>query len=346
LLFIDEIKSESELREILIEKYKFIRFINEKISYSKIKNILLTIICMCMKFTNKYIKKIVKLENDGVEIYLVYIINMKRKNISNIVTKFIKNSNIVTVTLSNDLMENDILIENLKREKKYIVDGKILYEMMIYKMVEYISNIQKVDIEKYEISLMIKNKDRHRINYIQPIIQKCKIVNIVTDNVSQFDTMKEEMKNNYGIYLNVTGNIEKSLSHSDIIINYDFEPELFEKCKIPRYAILFNISKKIKVCYNEFAGINITDYEIFMPEKYKIGKRILNKFNLSKVYESIIIFNDLVQSQIQKKVEQDNIKLRYLIGNNDKIRCREFINIKSRKMGKIKINKRLDKNKE
>jgi len=73
---------------------------------------------MCMKFTNKYIKKIVKLENDGVEIYLVYIINMKRKNISNIVTKFIKNSNIVTVTLSNDLMENDILIENLKREKK------------------------------------------------------------------------------------------------------------------------------------------------------------------------------------------------------------------------------------
>jgi len=79
---------------------------------------------------------------------------------------------------------------------------------------------------------------------------------------------------------------------------------------------------------------------------YKIGKRILNKFNLSKVYESIIIFNDLVQSQIQKKVEQDNIKLRYLIGNNDKIRCREFINIKSRKMGKIKINKRLDKNKE
>ena len=74
---------------------------------------------MCMKFTNKYIKKIVKLENDGVEIYLVYIINMKRKNISNIVTKFIKNSNIVTVTLSNDLMKNDILIENLKREKKY-----------------------------------------------------------------------------------------------------------------------------------------------------------------------------------------------------------------------------------
>ena len=67
---------------------------------------------------------------------------------------------------------------------------------------------------------------------------------------------------------------------------------------------------------------------------------------MSKVYESIIIFNDLVQSQIQKKVEQDNIKLRYLIGNNDKIRCREFINIKSRKMGKIKINKRLDKNKE
>ena len=74
-----------------------------------------------MKFTNKYIKKIVKLENDGVEIYLVYIINMKRKNISNIVTKFIKNSNIVTVTLSNDLMKNDILIENLKREKKYII---------------------------------------------------------------------------------------------------------------------------------------------------------------------------------------------------------------------------------
>lgn len=349
MLFIDEIKSESELREILIEKYKFIRFINEKISYNKIKNILLTLICMCMKFTNKYIKKLVKLENDGIEIYLVYIINIKKKednNIANIVTKFIKNSNIVTVTLSNDLMKNDILLENLKKEKKYVVDGKILYEMMIYKMIEYISNIQKTNIEKYEISILIKNKDRHRINNIQPIIQKCKIVNIVTNNVNQFDIIKEDMKNNYGIYLNVTSNIEKSLSHSDIIINYDFESELFEKCKIPRYAILFNVSQKIKVCYNEFEGINITDYEIYMPEKYKIGKRILNKFNLSKVYESIIIFNDLIQSQIQKKVEQDNIKLRYLIGNNDKIRCREFINIKSRKTGKIKINKRLDKNKE
>ena len=361
MLFIDEIKNKDELKELLIEKYRFIKFINYKFNnkiLSKIKDILMYFIYNYIRFCEKYIKKIIKLENDGAEINLIYFININKKSneivnkernyskFSSNVIKFIKKHNIATVTLSNDLMENNILNENLKNEKIHIINEKVLYEKMVFRIIEYISNIKKTNIEKYEISILMKNKDRDRINKIKSIIKNCKIVNIITSNVSQFDKLSEEMKNDYGIYLNITSNIEKSLTHSDIIINYDFDPEFFMKCNIPRFAILFNVSKKIKIYSNEFLGINITDYEILMPDKYNVGKKILNRFSSSKIYESIMIFNNILPYEIERRVENDNIKIRYLIGNNGKIRCREFINVKNKKMIKIKANKRLDKNKE
>ena len=190
LLFIDEIKNKDELKELLIEKYRFIKFINYKFNnkiLSKIKDILMYFIYNYIRFCEKYIKKIIKLENDGAEINLIYFININKKSneivnkernyskFSSNVIKFIKKHNIATVTLSNDLMENNILNENLKNEKIHIINGKVLYEKMVFRIIEYISNIQKTNIEKYEISILMKNKDRDRINKIKSIIKNCKI---------------------------------------------------------------------------------------------------------------------------------------------------------------------------
>ena len=269
MLFIDEITNTDKLKKIFKFKNKFLKKIENK--SERISDFLYKLIFWYMCKFHKTIRNSINIEEDGLDIRLIYLV-YKRKITEKIgyqLLNIIKRDKTKRVILSNTLNKNDILKNVLYSNNIDIIDGKLLYESLVYKMIEYISVIQKRKMETYEISVLINDKNEQRMFNISKIITKCRVVNIITNNTKQFDKLKNDMKKEYGILVNVTTNIEKSLLKSDIIINFDFVSEIYSKCNIPKRAIVFNISENIKIHSNNFEGINITDYMIYVPEKYK-----------------------------------------------------------------------------
>lgn len=369
MLFVDEITDLNRFKKIYKLKNKLILKI-DKFKFIKLNEIIYKCIFYYMKMFNKNIKKIIDLDDDGLKLNILYIINEKNKNIKLVKNNKIKNRLISKINIRREKNRNLRLLRNIKKIKKYnfknvilsnnlfndeklkkifinnninIIDGKFLYESLLYKSIEYISNIQRMNMEKYEISILIKYKNNIRVSGIIELAKKCKIINLITDNIKQFDRLGKELKKEYGIILNVTTNKEKTLLNSNIIINLDFLLDEFSQCAMPRKAIIFNIRNNLKIYSNFFEGINITDYLIYLPQKYKKIVKLLQDVNPILLYEAIIIENNLIQSEIERKLKFDSVEIKCFLGNNGIIRGREFLKVNRIKKLKEKLPKDLTK---
>ena len=333
-----------------------------------------------MNFFGKNIKKIINIGEDGINLNILYLINNKKiekndknklnqknnnKNIKinknkliNIIKikkeknkysklikiiKIIKKYNFKNVILSNNLYNDDKIKDILINNKINIIDGKTLYEALLFKIVEKISIMQKTKIEKYELSILIKEKNEIRVSNIIKLAKKCKILNIITNNIKQFEKLEKYLKNKYGIILNVTTNTDKSLLNSNIIINLDYLFDEFSNINLPRKTIILNIKNNIKIYSNFFEGINITDYLIYLPEKYNKIVNLIENINPVFLYEAVIVEENLIQSELERKINFDKIDIKYFLGNNGKIRGREFLKVNSIKNLQEKQSKHLTK---
>ena len=332
-----------------------------------------------MNFFGKNIKKIINIGEDGINLNILYLINNKNnKKIEKIIEKndkdklnqknnnkliniikikkeknkysklikiikIIKKYNFKNVILSNNLYNDDKIKDILINNKINIIDGKTLYEALLFKIVEKISIMQNTKIEKYELSILIKEKNEIRVSNIIKLAKKCKILNIITNNIKQFEKLEKYLKNKYGIILNVTTNTDKSLLNSNIIINLDYLFDEFSNINLPRKTIILNIKNNIKIYSNFFEGINITDYLIYLPEKYNKIVNLIENINPVFLYEAVIIEENLIQSELERKINFDKIDIKYFLGNNGKIRGREFLKVNSIKNMQEKQSKHLTK---
>ena len=369
MLFVDEITEFNRFKEIYKSRNKFILKI-DKLKFTKLNEIIYKCIFYYMKIFNKNIKKIIDLDDDGLKLNILYIINEKNEKLKFVENNKIKNRLISKINIRREKNRNLRILRNIKKIKKYnfknvilsnnlfndeklkkvfinnninIIEGKFLYESLLYKSIEYISNIQRMDMEKYEISILIKYKNNIRVSGIIELAKKCKIINLITDNIKQFDRLGKELKKEYGIILNVTTNKDKTLLNSNIIINLDFLLDEFSQCAMPRKAIIFNIRNNLKIYSNFFEGINITDYLIYLPQKYNKIVKLLEDVNPILLYEAIIIENNLIQSEIERKLKFDSVEIKCFLGNNGIIRGREFLKVKRIKKLKEKLPKDLTK---
>ena len=369
MLFVDEITEFNRFKEIYKSRNKFILKI-DKLKFTKLNEIIYKCIFYYMKIFNKNIKKIIDLDDDGLKLNILYIINEKNEKLKFVENNKIKNRLISKINIRREKNRNLRILRNIKKIKKYnfknvilsnnlfndeklkkifinnninIIEGKFLYESLLYKSIEYISNIQRMGMEKYEISILIKYKNNIRVSGIIELAKKCKIINLITDNIRQFDRLEKELKKEYGIILNVTTNKDKTLLNSNIIINLDFLLDEFSQCVLPRKAIIFNIRNNLKIYSNFFEGINITDYLIYLPQKYNKIVKLLEDVNPILLYEAIIIENNLIQSEIERKLKFDSVEIKCFLGNNGIIRGREFLKVKRIKKLKEKLPKDLTK---
>ena len=369
MLFVDEITDLNRFKKIYKSRNKFILKI-DKFKFIKLNEIIYKCIFYYMKMFNKNIKKIIDLDDDGLKLNILYIINEKNEKLKFVENNKIKNRLISKINIRREKNRNLRILRNIKKIKKYnfknvilsnnlfndeklkkifinnninIIEGKFLYESLLYKSIEYISNIQRMDMEKYEISILIKYKNNIRVSGIIELAKKCKIINLITDNIRQFDRLEKELKKEYGIILNVTTNKEKTLLNSNIIINLDFLLDEFSQCAMPRKAIIFNIRNNLKIYSNFFEGINITDYLIYLPQKYNKIVKLLEDVNPILLYEAIIIENNLIQSEIERKLKFDSVEIKCFLGNNGIIRGREFLKVNRIKKLKEKLPKDLTK---
>ena len=133
-------------------------------------------------------------------------------------------------------------------------------------MMKILTGLLMIKKEETTISILInKLETDYMLEYIKQISSEYKVINIVTNNVKEFNKIEEIIFKTEDVMINITNNKKKGLMRSQIILNVDFKTELLNQYNIPEKAILINLPGNIQIKKKRFNGININDYEI----KYK-----------------------------------------------------------------------------
>ena len=193
---------------------------------------------------------------------------------------------------------------------------------MMDQVVDYVADMKNEFLGNQEISILCNHLDEIISEKIKEIAIKVKVCNILTNGVKQFQKLEEEIYLTNGIMLNVSNNYKKVLSKSNLVINFDFREDDFEKCVFSKNVHLINLQKELNLDKKGFNGTNIVSFGIDMPIKYKKYQENLQGFNSSNLYESFI-YKRTNYKNIQKELFQDDAKIMYLQDSNFKILKKE-----------------------
>lgn len=254
---------------------------------------------------------IVKLENDHIILPIVktslddktaYKLAMKTK-------KILDKVNSKKLVLSKTIKQQENYVNYLYSYGYEIVDGKWLFQLLIFNVLEYM--IKKLNIRKEDIriGILVNDVSDLAIYGIKELVTKYKNVKIVTNHIHKFQNIEEKMIEEYGIFISVGNNKRKVLSKTNMILNLDFPTELINKYQIHNEATIINFRGNVKIKDKRFAGLNINDYEIHWKEKEN------EIFYTKDMYEAIQHKNQPVE-ELLKKIKRDNIQIKELIAVN------------------------------
>lgn len=254
---------------------------------------------------------IVKLENDHIILPIVktslddkmaYTLAMKTK-------KILDKVNSKKLVLSKTIKQQENYVNYLYSYGYEIVDGKWLFQLLIFNVLEYM--IKKLNIRKEDIriGILVNDVSDLAIYVIKELVTKYKNVKIVTNHIHKFQNIEEKMIEEYGIFISVGNNKRKVLSKTNMILNLDFPTELINKYQIHNEATIINFRGNVKIKDKRFAGLNINDYEIHWKEREN------EIFYTKDMYEAIQHKNQPVQ-ELLKKIKRDNIQIKELIAVN------------------------------
>lgn len=277
-----------------------------------------------LKFKHKILNTIQEENISGKDIFLLPIKeNTKTKKSEKVITRLIKklhDKKIKYIVLSNELLKNNILKENLINNKIDILDGRILYRILLSNIIDAICYYKNTNIQKEKITILVDETNEINLNNILEIAQKAKTVNIVTNFSYRFNKIINYLYEELGILIRISNNIKRDLVNSNIIINIDFNALMINRYYINTRAIILNIPPNIEIASKKFTGININSYNIIIPEGYK-----LNNFDDKYVYEAAI--KNKTITEIQKQIRKEKIKIKNLVGKNGIINKNEFLSI-------------------
>lgn len=229
----------------------------------------------------------------------------------------IVNNEYKNIIIANELKENVIIMDNL--QSLNILNGRWLFNYLIYDIIAYILEKKNKDISTSEISFFVNKTTDTNIQNILKIAENAKVLNIITKNISVFKQMEDKIFKETGIMIRVTNNKKRSLLKSDVIINLDYNEEEIIKYNLPSNGIIVNVNKAIKINKLGFNGTNVNNYELELPKIYK-----RSGFDENEMYESILFCKTQFKN-IVDKIKEDNIKIVSLIGNNGIIDEKELM---------------------
>lgn len=170
------------------------------------------------------------------------------KNIVNKLKKAIGNN----VILSKEIKKQKNLVNYLYSQNMNIIDGKWLFGILSDEAITYVVNKKKMKKEKLNVSILVNDVEDYVLENIKLIVRKYKRVNIVTNHLEKFKKLEKEIFEKDGIMVTVTNNKKKSLTKSNVILNYDFPTELINKYKIYDEAIVLNVKQNVSISSKRF----------------------------------------------------------------------------------------------
>lgn len=253
---------------------------------------------------------IVKLENDMISLPITetsldektaYKLAIKTKTI-------LDKTNSKKLVLSKQVKQQEDYVKYLYSYNYEIVDGKWLFQMLLFHVLEYIIRKLKIKEEEIKIGILVNDISDLAIYAIKKLVTKYKYVKIVTNHIDCFKNIEEKISEEQGIFINVGNNKRKILSKTNIILNLDFPTELINRYTINNTATIINFRGNVKIKNKRFNGLNINDYEI----DWKTNPQ-LTKFEAKDVYEAMQYKNQPIE-EIFKKIKRDNVTIQYLQG--------------------------------
>lgn len=234
----------------------------------------------------------------------------------------LKEDNIKNIVVAKKDKENIEFLNNIYSNNMNIIDGRILFKHLIPEIIEYISNVCKINKNDMQITILANDYSQINIFYINELITEVKSVNIVTNNINRFKQFADRLYNKEAIVVPIMNNKNKSLLNKKIILNIDFSEEQLKKYKMNRKAIIINIENNIEKVKRTFTGVNINNYKL-------ISKKEESEFEENEIYESYIIMNKI--QDIRKIIIKENLQIKSFIGNRGEINISEYeINTKSK----------------
>lgn len=211
-----------------------------------------------------------------------------------------------------------------------VLNKKWVFKYIVPEVLDYVINSQNSSIGGEEISVFVREDSDVNIEIIKFLASKCKVLNVITDNLDSFNFLENYINQNIGIMINLTGNLKKGALRSGIVINLDYDNDFFRNCSFNRYSVVINFGIDIIEKLKCFDGIIINDFKIYIPSKYKRVCSILNDFSEEEVYGSFLYLKKRYD-YIREEIIDDKIKIWYLIGNNGRVRNSEFLRVKKQK---------------
>ena len=253
---------------------------------------------------------IVKLENDTIILPILgtsldektaYKLAIKTKTI-------LDKTNSKKLVLSKQVKQQEAYTNYLYSYNYEIVDGRWLFQMLLFDVLEYIIKKLKIKEEEIKIGILVNDISDLAIYAIEKLVTKYKYVKIVTNHINHFKNIEEKISEEQGIFINVGNNKRKILSKTNIILNLDFPTELINRYTIYNTATIINFKGNVKITNKRFNGLNINDYEI----DWKTNPH-LKKFEAKDIYEAIQHKNQPIEETL-KKIKRDNVMIQYLKG--------------------------------
>ena len=253
---------------------------------------------------------IVKLENDTIILPILgtsldektaYKLAIKTKTI-------LDKTNSKKLVLSKQVKQQEAYTNYLYSYNYEIVDGRWLFQMLLFDVLEYIIKKLKIKEEEIKIGILVNDISDLAIYAIEKLVTKYKYVKIVTNHINHFKNIEEKISEEQGIFINVGNNKRKILSKTNIILNLDFPTELINRYTIYNTAVIINFKGNVKITNKRFNGININDYEV----NWKNNPH-LEKFAAKDIYEATQYKNKPLEETF-KQVKRDIVTIQCLKG--------------------------------
>lgn len=253
----------------------------------------------------------------------------KRKTIQKI-EKLLVDKEVKNVVLDKKLEKENEVRNYIERNNIDIQNGRRILKYMVYNILEYIADVQEIPLESQSIHILVNDNTSINQSIIIELARKLKRVDIVTNHIKQFRKLEEYLDDKLGIMITVGNNKRKCLVKEKWILNVDFPIELIRQYRVNPNSLFINLENPMLEIPSRFNGIILNSYEIQMKEELETSLKNMgldDNFDMLTLYESIRMRKDSYEN-IQKDMEQDEIKIKRIKGINGYIQKKDFERIK------------------
>ena len=308
--FLEKLKNKSTKLSKL--KYNIYYFFYKFIVFMKYLGNIITV----KKFYNSYIF-IFPFDIKDVNKYKI------KKTMSKL-QKLINKYKVNSIVLSNNLKA----VINTKEYSINFLNENSLILYLIKEALNYVLEIKNTKTELEDLYVCIKELNKFYVENIYYLSNYFKTINIITPNINKFQKIVNKLEEN-GALVTLANNKEKSLKKSKLIVNFDFTKEELSKYTIYRRAIIISIEESRPYNNPGFEGIEIKNAQVDISKELKdIFKKnyLLENFSLFTLYKCLLFEKESFEA-VKKKMEENELIVTKLYGNNGEISNSEYLNI-------------------